>query len=90
MPRLCSGKACGFEKKSVLWMKRQDSDPALYDCFKCFASEWIPEKVLPIGYEHVVFGSGQRIAPRPVVNETSGDARSPSSVGTTASVHNTP
>lgn len=73
-----------------LWMKRKNSDPALYDCFDCFASDWIPEKVLPIGYEHVVFGSRQKIEPRYVVNETPGDARSPSGVGTTASGDITP
>lgn len=62
----CSGPNCGYERKLKLWMKRKESDPPLYDCFKCFTSEWVPEKVLPIGYEHVVFGSGEKIEPRRV------------------------
>jgi hypothetical protein len=62
----CSGQNCGFEKKLKLWMKCKGSGPALYDCFQCFTSEWVPDKVLPIGYEYVVFGSGERIEPRHV------------------------
>ncbi|KEQ61006.1 uncharacterized protein M437DRAFT_53099 [Aureobasidium melanogenum CBS 110374] len=62
----CSGPNCGYERKLKLWMKRKESDPPLYDCFKCFTSEWVPGKVLPIGYEHVVFGSGEKIEPRRV------------------------
>ncbi|KAH0366790.1 hypothetical protein KCU65_g5066, partial [Aureobasidium melanogenum] len=62
----CSGPKCGLEKDLKLWMKRKESDPPLYDCSKCFTSEWVPEKVLPIGYEHVVFGSGEKIEPRRV------------------------
>lgn len=73
---LCSGKRCGFEKKLKLWMKRKDSDPALYDCYKCFASDWVPEKVLPVGYEHVVFGSGEKIEPSPVPISVAGDKAS--------------
>jgi hypothetical protein len=81
---------CGFEKKLKLWMKRKGSGPALYDCFKCFTSEWVPDKVLPIGYEHVVFGSGKKIDPRPVPTdalevEASRDAKSPNIVGYAAS-----
>ncbi|KAG9654779.1 hypothetical protein KCU95_g14694, partial [Aureobasidium melanogenum] len=53
----CSGPKCGYEKKLKLWMRRKGSDPALYDCFKCFTSDWVPEKVLPIGYEHKVWGA---------------------------------
>ncbi|KAH0162684.1 hypothetical protein KCU67_g5846, partial [Aureobasidium melanogenum] len=53
----CSGPNCGYEKKLKLWMKRKGSDPALYDCFRCFTSDWVPEKVLPIGYEHKVWGA---------------------------------
>ncbi|KAH0284494.1 hypothetical protein M436DRAFT_81413 [Aureobasidium namibiae CBS 147.97] len=76
--RLCSGEACGFEKKLKLWMKRKDSDPALYDCYNCFTSDWVPEKVLPIGYEHVIFGSGEKIEPRPVPLDAAGDEASKS------------
>ncbi|KAH0391558.1 hypothetical protein KCU89_g14393, partial [Aureobasidium melanogenum] len=53
----CSGPNCGYEKNLKLWMKRKGSDPALYDCFRCFTSDWVPEKVLPIGYEHKVWGA---------------------------------
>lgn len=70
---LCSGKGCGFEKKLKLWMKRKDSDPALYDCYSCFTSDWVPEKVLPIGYEHVVYGSGEKTEPRPVSLDAAGN-----------------
>lgn len=84
--RLCSGKGCGFERKLKLWMKRKDSDPALYDCYKCFTSDWVPEKVFPIGYEHVIFGSGKRVEPRPVPLHDAGgapkDANLSSGVGT--------
>ena len=71
-------------------MKRKDSDPALYDCFKCFSSDWVSDKVLPIGYEHVVFGSREKIEPRPVpidavASEASRDAETPNVVGTTTS-----
>ena len=88
--RLCSGEGCGYEKKLKLWMKRKDSDPALYDCFKCFSSDWVSDKVLPIGYEHVVFGSREKIEPRPVpidavASEASRDAETPNVVGTTTS-----
>jgi len=75
---LCSGKGCGFERKLKLWMKRKDCDPALYDCYNCFASDWVPEKVFPIGYEHVVFGSGEKIEPRPVPLDAAGDEASKS------------
>lgn len=71
--RLCSGTGCGYKRKLKLWMKRKDSDPALYDCYKCFTSDWVPEKVLPIGYEHVIFGSGEKIEPRPVPLDAAGD-----------------
>jgi hypothetical protein len=50
----------------------------------------VPDMVLPIGYEHVVFGSGEKIEPRPVPTdalgvETSRDAKSPNIVGHAAS-----
>jgi len=87
--RLCSGEACGFEKKLKLWMKRKHSDPALYDCYNCFASDWVPEKVFPIGYEHVIFGSGETVEPGPVpldaaANKASRDANPSSGAGTTS------
>lgn len=66
--RHCSG--CGYVKPPrKLWFRRivpASSDSNLFDCFRCFTSEWVPEKVLPIGYEHVVFGSRVRIKPRSV------------------------
>jgi hypothetical protein len=90
----CSGKHCGFDKKVKLWMRRKDSDPALYDCFRCFTSEWNPDKVLPIGYEHVVFGSGEKMEPRYVPTdaaekEASRDANPPHNVGHTVSLFDT-
>jgi hypothetical protein len=83
---VCSGQHCGFEKKLKLWMKRKGSGPALYDCFKCFTSEWVPDKVLLIGYDHVVFGSGEKIVPTDSLGvEASRDAKSPNTVGHAAS-----
>jgi hypothetical protein len=90
----CSGQNCGFEKKLKLWMKRKGSGSALYNCFQCFTSEWVPYKVLPIGYEHVVSGSGERIEPRPVPTdalrvEASESTKAPNVVGRASSAKKT-
>jgi hypothetical protein len=91
----CSGQNCGFEKKLKLWMKRKGSGFALYNCFQCFTSEWVPYKVLPIGYEHVVSGSGERIEPRPVPTDAlrvkaSESTKAPNVVGRASSAKKKP